>query len=268
MCTLVVAARVIPGFPLVVVANRDEQRDRASSPPLAWPGTPSFIAPRDDVAGGTWLGLNEAGVFVAITNRFLGPRDASRTSRGALVVEALRKTSARAIHESMGALDPGQYNGFHLVYADGRDVLATISDGAELAQLSLGDGVAIVTERSFGAGNRGDDDKRRVDKIRTGWTKLTTPPRSGAPFDPTSATTLLADHDPTDPLAATCIHLDELRYGTRSSLVLSIREPLGSASEAPLSRARMLWAEGPPCMTPFVDVDLATMTSAGAFKSG
>jgi uncharacterized protein with NRDE domain len=28
MCTLVVAAKVIPGFPLVVVANRDEDTTR------------------------------------------------------------------------------------------------------------------------------------------------------------------------------------------------------------------------------------------------
>ena len=36
MCTLVVAAHVFAGHPLVVVANRDEQLDRASSPPSLW----------------------------------------------------------------------------------------------------------------------------------------------------------------------------------------------------------------------------------------
>lgn len=264
MCTLVVAARAVPGFPLVIVANRDEQRDRASSPPRRWAGGTSFVAPRDEVAGGTWLGLNEAGLFVAITNRFLGPQDRSRTSRGMLVVEALRNRTAREVHAAMSALDPARYNGFHLVYADERDVLATASDGRDLAQLSLGDGVSIVTERSFGAGERGDDDKRRVAKIDAAWSKLM---QSGEPFDPVRATTLLTEHDPDDPLAATCIHLDHLRYGTRSSLVLSIAER-SSSRTAPFARTRMLWAEGPPCTTAFSEIDVASMMSASPPKSG
>jgi hypothetical protein len=107
MCSVVLAAHVVAGYPLVVVANRDEQLDRASSPPLAWSGdggvvgggtieSAPFVAPRDDVAGGTWLGVNRAGVFVGITNRYLGPQDATRASRGRLVADALALGSARA----------------------------------------------------------------------------------------------------------------------------------------------------------------------------
>ena len=69
MCTLVVASHVLPDRSLVVVANRDEQLDRASSPPFRW--KEGFFAPRDEVAGGTWLGVNDHGVFVGITNRYL-----------------------------------------------------------------------------------------------------------------------------------------------------------------------------------------------------
>jgi uncharacterized protein with NRDE domain len=236
MCTLVIAARVVPDIPLVVVANRDEQKGRASTPPFRWPE--GFIAPRDEVAGGTWLGLNDRGVFVGITNRFLGPRDASRTSRGAIVVEALADGTARDVHASMARLDPTRYNGFHLVYADDHDVLATVSDGETLAQLTLGDGVTIVTERSFGAGG----DERRVARIRASWSRIV----SSSPFDLQRATTLLTEHDADDPLAATCIHVDELSYGTRSAMVLAIR---------PAQRASMLWAEGPPCTTPFQPID-------------
>lgn len=50
MCTLVVAAHVFADRPLVVVANRDEQLDRPSSPPFRWEA--GFFAPRDDVAEG------------------------------------------------------------------------------------------------------------------------------------------------------------------------------------------------------------------------
>ena len=241
MCTLVVAARTLPGLPLVVIANRDEHVDRPSSPPALWPAAPGkarFIAPRDEVAGGSWLGWNEHGVFVGITNRFDGPRDATRTSRGGLVLDALGEPSAAAIHARMASLDPSKYNGFHLVYADGNDVLATVGDGATLAQLSLGDGVAIVTERSFATGA----DARRTARIRAAWQRTLSPA-----FDPGRATTLLTEHDP-DPSSATCLHLEEHRYGTRSSMVLTVREN---------GPPTMTWAEGTPCRTPFHAINLA-----------
>ena len=241
MCTLVVAARTVPGFPLVVIANRDEHLDRASSPPMLWPDVPGkarFIAPRDEVAGGSWLGWNEHGVFVGITNRFDGPRDPTRTSRGGLVLDALGERSAAAIHARMARLDPTKYNGFHLVYADAKDVLATVGDGATLAQLTFGDGIAIVTERSFASGA----DARRTARIRAAWQRVTSPA-----FDPGRATMLLTEHDH-DPSSATCLHLDELRYGTRSSMVLT------SPRNGPPALA---WAEGAPCRTPFHAINLA-----------
>ena len=172
MCTVILAAHVFVGHPLVVLANRDEQLDRASSPPRVWAprrraGGP-FIAPRDDVAGGTWLGVNRAGVFVGITNRFLGPKDPARESRGTLVVDALALGSAREIHEAMAKVPASRHNGFHLVYADEHDVLATASNGTHVAQLTLGRGIHALTERSFGAG----DDSPRLARIRAAWSRL------------------------------------------------------------------------------------------------
>lgn len=241
MCTLVVASKVVPGYPLVVVANRDEQKDRASSPPMRWQPA-GYIAPRDEVAGGTWLGLSRDGVFVGITNRFLGPRDATRKSRGSIVTAALTvASSAEAIHRAISKeIDPAVYNGFHLVYADRDNVLATISDGTALTQLSLGgEGqLSIVTERTFGPGL----DKERITKISRAWSTL-----MSDGFTPERASKLLTEHDDVDPLGATCIHVDALRYGTRSAMVLTFAE-----SGAP----RMLWAEGPPCATPFHPVSL------------
>lgn len=242
MCTLVLAASAVPGCSLLVVANRDEMLDRPSTAPFAWPE--GFVAPRDDKAGGTWLGLNRHGLFAAVTNRFNGPKDEARRSRGELVKEALAAPTARAAHDRMAALRPDAYNGFHLVYADGRDVLATISDGHTLAQLSLGPGLHAVTERSFGAG----DDHGRRERIGRAFPRLS---RGG----PDALTRLLSEHDPADPLAATCIHLEGLRYGTRSAMVLAVPEDGGPP--------RMLWAEGPPCTAPFAEVDLGPVLARG-----
>jgi uncharacterized protein with NRDE domain len=244
MCTLVVAAQVFVDHPLVIIANRDEQLDRASSPPSIWPE--GFLAPRDDVAGGTWLGVNAAGVFVGITNRSLGPKDPARVSRGAIVAEALKLGSARAIHEAMAKVPASRHNGFHLVYADAQDVLATASNGDHIAQLTLGKGVHAITERSFGAG----DDAARLRRIDAAWAaRVPTSALVLAP-DLERLSSLLAEHDDADPLAATCIHLPPLRYGTRSSTVLALGTPGGKVP------SRMLWAEGPPCTAPFVPINL------------
>jgi len=219
MCTLVVSAQ-----PLIVVANRDESLGRPSRPPFQW--DEGFLAPRDELAGGTWLGVNPHGVFVGITNRYQAMLDAKRASRGELVVRALGLTSARAIHDAMRAIEPKAYNGFHLVYADERDVLATAADGITLAQFTLGSGVVAITERSFGAG----DDSKRIARIMKRWDR-----------DPAKLSTLLAEHDEEDPLSATCVHAPSVDYGTRSAMILT-REH---------GAWKMSWADGPPCTTPF-----------------
>jgi uncharacterized protein with NRDE domain len=245
MCTLVVAAGVVPGHPLVVVANRDEALARPAVPPFLWPD--GFFAPRDEEAGGTWLGLNRHGVFVGITNRYLGLRDPRRLSRGALVTDALRLPSARAIHERMETLSPTRHNGFHLVYADANDVLGTISDGAHLAQLTFGRGLTFATERSFGAGAPAENDRGRIDRITSAWSALLG--REGFVLEDLGR--LLTEHDDAAPLSATCIHVPAMGYGTRSAMVLAM-------GPSP----RMIWAEGPPCTTPFVEVDLRGLSAA------
>ncbi|HLT35932.1 MAG TPA: NRDE family protein, partial [Enhygromyxa sp.] len=92
MCTIIAALQVWPGRPLVVAANRDEALDRPAIDPRVWaPGEVAarrVLAPRDLRAGGTWLGVNDAGLFVGITNRRAIP-DPRRRSRGELVFEAL-----------------------------------------------------------------------------------------------------------------------------------------------------------------------------------
>ena len=159
MCTLVAFIHVWPGSPLVVAANRDERLDRAASGPTRWAGE-RFFAPRDEVAGGTWLGLQDSGLFVGVTNRAGSPRDATRASRGQLVVDALRLGSARKVHEGFSmTLDAHRYNPFHLLYADPDAAFVTWFDGSALHQEELRSGLTVVTERSLG-GN--DHDARSV----------------------------------------------------------------------------------------------------------
>src|SRR5262245_11355229 len=123
MCTLILLDRVVPGVPVVVAANRDEYLARKSGPPVLWrPGQArgaAFVAPRDLEAGGTWMGINENGLFVGLTNRRAEIPDRARRSRGLLVQDALGERDVDAVLASLGSDLPQRYNPFHLLAADG-----------------------------------------------------------------------------------------------------------------------------------------------------
>ncbi len=236
MCTLIVSVQPQLSTPLVVAANRDELRSRPAVAPHRWPGE-SFIAPRDEQARGTWLGLNAGGLFVGITNRFPSDRDLNRESRGTLVVEALRAPSAQGLRDSLEHLLPTRFNTFHLLYADASIAFVTWCDGDLIHHRALSPGLHVVTERSLGG-----DDHGRTALITQAWPSL-----EREKGDPTASALqcLLAQPHPDDPAGGVCVDVPEWNYGTRSSLVLFVgRRVIDS---------RWYWAEGRPDVVPFVE---------------
>ncbi|MFW6320824.1 MAG: NRDE family protein, partial [Halohasta sp.] len=134
MCTLVFAWQVFDDAPIAVAANRDEAQGRPSEPPGRYREGPRAIAPRDATAGGTWIGYNEHGLFVGITNRWVD-RDGER-SRGRLVADCLGRPSAtEAVDHVRTSVETETYAGFNLVVAD-----------ADRAALCEWDGDLSVTE--------------------------------------------------------------------------------------------------------------------------
>ena len=81
-----------------------------------------MVAGQDELAGGTWLGVNDHGVAAAVMNRpgSLGPADDKR-SRGELVLDALDFADAADAAEALAQIDPHAYRPFNLVIADNRD---------------------------------------------------------------------------------------------------------------------------------------------------
>ena len=96
MCWIAVLFRVNAHYPLIVAANREESRRSPSQAPCRWTGRPPIWAGRDDVGGGTWLGVNSTGLLAAITNRPDDSGDPTRRSRGLLCLESLRRDSPRS----------------------------------------------------------------------------------------------------------------------------------------------------------------------------
>lgn len=229
MCTLIAFHRPRPRVHLVVAANRDEYLDRPTRGlELDRIGGRGVLAPRDLRAGGTWLGLNDLGVFAALTNRPNPSPEASRPSRGLLVTAALAQASARGAAELLAALPDRAYNPFNLFVADGEQAFVAVYEGS-----------ARVTELAPGAhliGNADPNDRSvpKVDRLLQAAERVA----AGAPEDWLDG---LADvcrsHAGDTPLAAACVH--QGGYGTRSSLLLRL--------EAERSRSELRWSDGAPC---------------------
>jgi len=150
MCTVVVLRRPDHPWPILLAANRDEMAGRPWRPPgRHWPDRADVVAGLDELAGGSWLGLNRAGVVAGILNRrgSLGP-DPRLRSRGELVLEALDHADAVAAADALAALDGRSYRSFNMVIADNRDAYwlrnAGRPDGAVEA-VALPEGLSMLT---------------------------------------------------------------------------------------------------------------------------
>ncbi len=159
MCFVLVLYRVHPEYPIVVAANREERRDRPATPPHAWDTSPRIWAGRDEVAGGTWLGANEMGLVVAITNRRGEGNDPNAPSRGGLCLGALREPSAAAAKEYLARVVARQrFNPFNLIALDGEQAWAANRLG-QVTQLDAGIHVIV---------SQGDVDDSRLARVRRG----------------------------------------------------------------------------------------------------
>ncbi len=195
MCTLVLSIGQHPDWPLLLAANRDEMLDRTWLPPAChWPQQPDVLAGRDVLAGGTWLGVNRAGVVAAVLNRAgsLGPAQ-GKESRGELPLMALLHATARDAARAMAKLDAGRWRSFNLVIADRDGAVFLRGTGqGPVSVHRLDPGIHMVTAR--------DPDDRASPRVArnlplfrssgppnppdwSGWIRLladTTPPRDAA----------------------------------------------------------------------------------------
>ena len=151
MCTVVLLRRPDHDWPLIMAANRDELLSRPwRSPGRHWPDRADVVAGIDELAGGTWLGINEFGVISAVLNRqgSLGPKDGYR-SRGELPLEALDHADARVAAEAVCNIDPAAYRPFNMVIADNTEAYwVCLSEGADQVTVtSLPPGLSMITSQ-------------------------------------------------------------------------------------------------------------------------
>ena len=105
--------------PLLMALNREENPDRASLPPKIQSGRPRSVCGVDQQSGGTWAGVNQHGLFIAVVNCPKKAIPAEPRSRGLLCRELLGCQNAEeALDMAQRELLTGCYAGAHFVCVD------------------------------------------------------------------------------------------------------------------------------------------------------
>lgn len=154
MCTVTVVPRE---GGVRVLCNRDEQRAR----PIALPprihdlGGRLAVFPMDPLGGGTWIGVNDTGLIVALLNAHptirMSGTNATR-SRGHIVRELLRCESLRQAIPGAESLDPRSFEPFRIVIVHNNRVAVAASHriaSLQCTEMPL-DGPLLFTSSSLG----------------------------------------------------------------------------------------------------------------------
>lgn len=243
VCTITLAWQVFEGAPVILAANRDEVLDRPSEPPARRDWETQVVAPKDREAEGTWIGYNESGVIVAITNRWTQQSLEGDRSRGLLVRDALGYDSAEAAVKFVEReLDGRQYEGFNLLAADATSALLVEWDGHRRVR-QLEPGVHVIVNVGADGTYHIPDARESHGRAQAGnantlrETLQPEPGEDGGTWLERAADTI-ADHE-----YGVCIHQDQ--FGTRSSSLIHSHE----------DGVSYRYADGPPCETPFEPVE-------------
>ncbi len=165
MCILAIQYNLVPDSPILVAANREEYYDRLAVSPSIQSGKPRILCGIDQQAGGTWLGVNQNGMFVAASNRPKTIPSVAPRSRGVLCRDLMRCGSARqAVDQAMDELSTEKYDGVNYVIADGESAWV-VHGGDELNAVELEEGLSVIAN--------GDVNEPRDERVQLAFRLLT-----------------------------------------------------------------------------------------------
>jgi hypothetical protein len=233
MCLLALFFRVVEDAPVVVGANRDELYGRPGEPPQLLDGPCRIVAGRDPKAGGTWLGVNEHGVLVAVTNRPKSDLPPQPRSRGLLARDLLGLSSAGAAAELAGReLSSNHYAGCNVLVVD-RERAVVLHAADWLRVRPLPPGLHILTSHDVN-----DASDRRLGHALW-WLEQ----RAYASGEECLAALRQLCAQPGNGDPPMCVRGSD--RGTVSSTVIALRDSL--------ERSSYWHAQGPPDQTPYAD---------------
>jgi len=250
MCILAILYRVAKNTPILVAANREEYYSRPTQAPKIQSGTPRVICGIDREAGGTWLGVNQFGLFAAVANRrklYVPPQP---RSRGLLCRELLSFATAReAAQYAAKELSTGRYAGANYICADAK-YAAVVHGGNKVEIVELEPGLHLLSS--------GDVDDLSDPRHEFVYRMLTLHKLDSPVTFLAVASRVFAR--PADSYGRRGVVLVGPEYGTVSSTLLSLPKKI--------QQAIFQYAPGPPNTHPYEDLSalLRQVLSAGRSK--
>lgn len=213
-----------PGYHLF--CNRDEKRTRrpASKPLLLTRGGLRFLAPIDGDFGGSWIGVNEFGLSLALLNR--GQGSPAQLTRGLLVMNLIASPTLADATGRFAATDLSDFAPFTLLgLAPGLPAALFTWDGHDADVLADADSCMPLVSSSFDPAGCKSRRRATLERIRAKSPAL----RPGA---------LLAFHRSHSPAASAhsvCMHRDDAQTVSFTWVTVDGAE------------ANMYYEAGPPC---------------------
>jgi uncharacterized protein with NRDE domain len=251
VCLLIALFQVVPSAPLIVAANRDERYDRpAVAVTRLRDAQPRVLGGRDEVAGGTWLAVNEFGVLAGLTN-VPSPqgRDTTKRSRGELPVAlAAHQDAAAAVAWIRATVDPSDYNPCWLLVGDRESLFyVDLTGGPRPAARELPPGSYVLENAPLEPMSAKADHVAGQIAAAGGGAAGAAEVRDGLAAILRDHSAVMGDTAPggTRPgwLSAACVHGNG--YGTRSAMIVTV---------GVTGRPEVLVADGPSCQAPLADV--------------
>jgi len=210
VCLIGIALGSSPQYPFVLAANRDEFHDRPTAAARWWLDETGILGGRDELAGGTWLGVNRKGRLAAVTNVHVPGTTKGPKSRGSLVSRFLASEGSAAGYAREIESTRGGYSPFNLLlYAD--DGVLLIDHSGQSA--TLGAGYHAVSNSDM------SDLWPKAVRMREG---LATAVKSADPAQ--TLFSLLREHSPTSSGAdhRRDLFIRGANFGTRCSTVILV----------------------------------------------
>jgi uncharacterized protein with NRDE domain len=165
MSLVAIVYHLVPEAPILVACNREESASQVSPNPTIQSGKPRILASVDPKSGGTQLGVNQNGMFVAAIGRKKFAAPLAPRSRRILCRNLLRCNSARqAVDLALEELHSEQYNGVNYVIAD-HESGWVVHSGNDIHVVELSEGLSIVGVNDVD--DRNDERARLAQRLLT-----------------------------------------------------------------------------------------------------
>ncbi len=251
MCILALYFQSTSDAPVLIAHNREDLYDRSTAPPRVHYGRPKVICPVNRKDGGTWIGVNQYGLVVAVINRVKPSPEPSRTpSVYTLCRELLNCNSAQhALTTCCEKLRAGDYPPSHFLCVDRRQG-ALVQYGEDLEVVFLHPGLHLLT-----AGSLNDPRDPRQDFAR----RMMTLQRLDSAVAFLAAASRVFSRK-ADPEGRRGLVITGNEFGTVASSLLAI-------THRP-SHAVFHYAPGPPSETPYEDYSAFLRQVLSAERNG